>query len=262
MSSFDPDAAVVAQVAPSPNYDERRRGARPAILLLHYTGMVSTYEALKRLRDPQAKVSSHYLVCENGTVIQLVPETQRAWHAGESSWAGETDINSLSIGVEIGNPGHDFSYPDFSEEQIAAVIALAQDILARHAIRADRVLAHSDVAPHRKNDPGEKFPWSRLQMAGVGLWVSPVPIRPGPALALGDHGAQVADVQRALAEYGYGIPVTGGYDAATKEVVIAFQRHFRPARIDGIADVSTVRTLKALLAEQNALCSRAARGPG
>jgi N-acetylmuramoyl-L-alanine amidase len=157
-------------------------------------------------------------------------------------------VKSRSIGIEIGNPGHEFGYPDFPEAQIEAVIALARDIVRRHAIAADRVLAHSDVAPRRKNDPGEKFPWDRLHAAGVGLWAPPAPLGPGETFDLGAAGHAVRELQRALAAYGYPIEANGLYDEATKEVVTAFQRHFRPARVDGAADPSTVRTLNALLA--------------
>jgi N-acetylmuramoyl-L-alanine amidase len=161
------------------------------------------------------------------------------------------DTNSRSIGIEIANPGHGFGYPDFPEAQIAAVIALCRDIVARHHIRADRLLAHSDVAPQRKVDPGEKFPWVRLHRAGVGAWVTPSPIGPDAGFGPGDCGPEIADLQASLRDYGYGIEATGAYDALTEAVVTAFQRHFRTARIDGRADQSTIETLRAL---------RAARG--
>src|SRR5712692_7614807 len=154
MSSFPPDSPLVDSVTPSPNHEPRIGDGRPDILLLHYTGMSSTEAALDRLRDPDALVSSHYLVFEDGRVVQLVPEARRAWHAGQSSWEGVNDINSRSIGIEIGNAGHGHGYPDFPEPQIAAVIALCRDLMERHRFRADRVLAHSDVAPLRKWDPG------------------------------------------------------------------------------------------------------------
>jgi N-acetylmuramoyl-L-alanine amidase len=221
------------------------------ILLLHYTGMASTAAAIDRLCDPAAKVSSHYVVEENGNILQLVPEAQRAWHAGQSSWEGVSDINSRSIGIEIANPGHGYGYPDFPEAQIAAVIALCRDIVERHRIRPDRVLAHSDVAPQRKLDPGEKFPWERLHHAGVGVWVTPSPIQPGPGLMLRDAGPEVADLQTALHSYGYGVETTGVYDDLTEAVVAAFQRHFRTGCIDGCADRSTMETLQALLAARD-----------
>ena len=248
--SFPPDSPLVDAVVPSPNHEARNGVTRPDILLLHYTGMSSTEAALERLCDPVARVSSHYLVFEDGRILQLVPESRRAYHAGESSWEGTHDINSRSIGVEIGNQGHDFGCPEFPAIQTAAVIALAHDIVARCAIARHRVLAHSDVAPGRKRDPGERFPWPRLAAAGVGLWVPPAPICSGGTLEPGDRGTEVADLQRALADYGYGIAPTSQYDAATREVVAAFQRHFRPARVDGIADVSTQATLRKLLAKR------------
>jgi N-acetylmuramoyl-L-alanine amidase len=249
--SFPPDSPLVDRVLPSPNQEARIGAARPDILLLHYTGMKSTQAALERLCDPAARVSSHYLVFEDGRIFQLVPETQRAYHAGASSWERTTDINSRSIGIEIGNKGHDFGCPEFSEPQIAAVVALCRDIVARRSIAACRVLAHSDVAPDRKRDPGEVFPWRRLAEAGVGLWVEPEPLVDGAMLRAGDRGEEVANLQRALADYGYGMAPSGIYDAATQEIVIAFQRHFRPGRVDGIADVSTVRTLKKLIAKRD-----------
>jgi N-acetylmuramoyl-L-alanine amidase len=224
------------------------------MILLHYTGMQSGLAALARLRDGahEPKVSAHYFVDEDGTITQLVPEARRAWHAGLAVWRNERDINSRSIGIEIVNPGHEFGYPDYPPHQVDAVIALCRDIAARRAIRADHVLAHSDVAPGRKQDPGEKFPWERLHKAGVGHWVAPAPITDAPYLAAGDCGETVSLLQMQLAEYGYGVSVTGDFDAATRDVVTAFQRHFRPARVDGIADGSTLRTLTDLLASRPA----------
>ena len=180
-------------------------------------------------------------------MIQLVPETRRAWHAGKSAWAGEVDINSCSIGIEIANPGHEFGYPDFPPKQIKAVIALCQDIIRRHHIRADRVLAHSDIAPGRKQDPGEKFPWRQLHKAGIGHWVMPSRGGKGAALKTGEGGPDVLALQEELAAYGYGISASGEFGPATASVVTAFQRHFRPARVDGIADASTRITLQKLL---------------
>ncbi|HXF89272.1 MAG TPA: N-acetylmuramoyl-L-alanine amidase [Xanthobacteraceae bacterium] len=250
MASFPADSPLVRRIVPSPNCGERRAGARIDILLLHYTGMLSGRAALDRLCDREAKVSSHYFVFDSGEVVQMVPEALRAQHAGESLWQGQDDVNSRSIGIEIENPGHDYGYPDFPDRQIEAVIALCRDIVARRNIPAQNVLAHSDVAPTRKQDPGEKFPWQRLYEHGVGLWVPPAPISTDGAasLQLGDRGAAVSELQRQLAAYGYGLPETGIYDALTKAVVTAFQLHFRPARVDGIADASTRETLRALLA--------------
>ncbi len=245
---FRPDSPLVADVVPAPNREPRRNGTRPDLLLLHYTGMSSGAAALERLTSPTHSVSSHYFVDTDGRITQLVPEAERAWHAGQASWAGERDINSCSIGIEIVNPGHDEGYPDFPDAQIGAVIALCRDVIARHAIVAARVLAHSDVAPGRKQDPGEKFPWQRLAEHGVGVWVAPAPIEEGPVLAFGDQGLAVTELQAALADIGYGLTATELYDEATRDVVTAFQRHFRPALVDGRADLSTIETLHRLSA--------------
>ena len=257
MLSFPPDTPLVDCIAASPNNEARRIDGGIDILLLHYTGMATTQGALARLRSADARVSSHYLITQHGSVMQLVPEERRAFHAGESSWEGTGDVNSRSIGIEIANPGHDAGCPDFPAAQIEVTIALCRDIVQRRGIRADRVLAHSDVAPNRKNDPGEKFPWARLAAAGVGLWVEPRPLATGPRIGPGDKGPMVTALQRDLARYGYGLAATGAFDAATSAVVTAFQRHFRPARVDGIADRSTVETLHALVAAQKALAGRA-----
>src|SRR6202044_2690004 len=178
------------------------------------------------LKARGSEVSAHYLVFEDGRVVQMVPEARRAWHAGASYWAGETDINSCSIGIEIANPGHDHGYPDFPKRQIAAVTALCRSIQTRNTIPPSRVLAHSDVAPSRKQDPGEKFPWRTLWDSGVGHWVNPTRITEGGAvLALGDRGEAVASIQDMLGQYGYGVAVNCTYDSTTHDVVKAFQRH-------------------------------------
>jgi N-acetylmuramoyl-L-alanine amidase len=251
MTGFAPDSPIVTSVNASPNHGERRRHRHPDMILLHYTGMESAQAALERLcgigGDPQPSVSAHYFVWEDGRIVQCVAEARRAWHAGISCWEGEEDINSRSIGIEIANPGHDFGYPDFPERQIRQVIALCRDIVGRRSIQADRILAHSDVAPSRKRDPGEKFPWARLFEAGVGHWVEPAPIAAAPALEPGDRSAAVSQLQGLLAEYGYGLDPTGFFGDATRDVVAAFQRHFRPARVDGIADGSTLDTLERLV---------------
>ena len=249
MSVFQPDSFIVASVAPSSNFDERKDGRPPDMILLHYTGMKTGDEALQRLTTQASKVSSHYVVFEDGRIIQCVPEERRAWHAGESSWAGETDINSRSIGIEIVNPGHEFGYSDFPLRQIAAVISLCKSIITRRGpISADRILAHSDVAPSRKQDPGEKFPWGLLSESGVGHWVRAAPLDlEGSGIRPDARGEQVTRLQRTLRSYGYGIAETGTYDDATRDVVTAFQRHFRQARVDGVADPSTLLTLRALI---------------
>lgn len=246
MSGFAPDHSS-ADVRVSPNFGPRREVIRPDMIVLHYTGMVSGADAEAWLCDPVSEVSSHYLVHEDGRVVQMVRESDRAWHAGRSSWRGVTDINSCSIGIEIVNPGHAFGYPDFPDIQIAAVIELCRGILARHGILPERVLAHSDVAPGRKVDPGEKFPWRTLVDHGIGHFVDPTPDRDGAVLDLGCGGEAVEELQSMLSLYGYGIEITGVFDALTETVVAAFQRHFRPEQIDGRADISTVDTLRRLL---------------
>lgn len=220
----------------------------PDMLILHYTGMESCDAALDWLTCAESKVSAHYLVDEAGRLTQMVAESQRAWHAGQSRWSGEIDLNSCSIGVEIHNPGHEFGYPEFPDIQMRAVEALCLDILGRHAIPPDRILAHSDIAPGRKRDPGERFDWARLAHAGVGLWVEPVPIEDDVGLGPGDESEAVAVLQRGLQELGYGVEVTSTYGKGLEQTVEAFQRHFRPARVDGRADISTRETLTRLLA--------------
>src|SRR5690242_21342229 len=248
MKTFTPDSSVVSDVIPSPNYGERNKGRQPDMILLHYTGMPDVEGAITQLCTPGTELSAHYIVLEDGRIVQCVPEAKRAWHAGVSSWAGEEDINSCSIGIEIVNRGHDWGYPDFPLRQIAAVIALCRGIMLRRNIPGHRVLGESDVRPAPRNDPGEKFPWHSLANSGVGHWVEPAPIVRGETLKLGSIGDAVAGLQAALAKYGYNVPTHGKFDGPTMEVVAAFQRHFRPARVDGIADHSTLSTLHALLA--------------
>ncbi|MEQ1648570.1 MAG: N-acetylmuramoyl-L-alanine amidase [Hyphomicrobiaceae bacterium] len=253
---FTPNSAIATAVHPSPNIEPRRGGRPPNILLLHYTGMRSGPLAVDYLARPDAKVSCHYVVDTDGTVTQMVAESMRAWHAGVSSWHGETDINSLSIGIEIQNPGHEMGYHDFPEAQMRAVIALCQDIVTRNAIPPERVLAHSDVTPMRKIDPGEKFNWQRLHRAHVGAWVKPSPphdddLGLGPNLESETPAppqACIAAAQRLLHRYGYDVPCSGIYCEVTLKTVAAFQRHFRPARVDGCLDLSTLATLERLLA--------------
>jgi len=242
-----PDSPLATLWCPAPNHEERRGGRAPDMLLLHYTGMETAESALDWLTRQESGVSCHYLVDEEGRIAQLVAESERAWHAGQSTWAGETDINSCSIGIEIHNPGHDFDYPDFTDAELRAVGALCRDILGRNAIPPDRVLAHSDVAPGRKRDPGEKFPWERLAAEGVGLWVPPAPIEGDQGLGPGDEGVEVEALQRDLLAYGYGVEVTSTYGTGLEKAVEAFQRHFRQGKIDGRADASTRKTLARLL---------------
>jgi N-acetylmuramoyl-L-alanine amidase len=218
---------------PSPNFDARPANTPVDILLLHYTGMETGAAALARLCDPQAKVSAHYTVDEDGTVFAHVPEECRAWHAGVSFWAGARDINARSIGIEIVNPGHEFGYRSFPGAQIEAVIRLARGIIGRHGVPPERVLGHSDVAPARKRDPGELFPWGALSLEGIGLW-------PQMRKARLD-----VPFENALRAFGYGFAPLA--DAAPDAAIAAFQRHFRPARIDGVADEECARILAALL---------------
>ena len=230
--------------APSPNFDQRR--GPPDMVVLHYTGMQTGPEALERLCDPEAKVSAHYMIEEDGRIYQLVPEERRAWHAGVSFWKGEPDVNTVSIGIELVNPGHDFGYPDFPEMQIEALIGLLDAIRSRWTIPNARILGHSDVAPERKVDPGEKFPWKRLALDGHGLWIEPG-AAPGAPLALGDEGAGVFALQAGLTRMGYDSAPSGKYDAYTQTIVEAFQRHWRPERVDGVADGETRARLVRLL---------------
>jgi len=245
--TFQPDSCLVSRLVPAWNREERRGCSRPNILILHYTGMESAESAIRWLAAPESGVSCHYVVDEAGAITQLVPEAERAWHAGLSVWESKDDVNSRSIGIEIHNPGHGLGYPDFPREQMQAVEKLCHDIIARNGIEPRYVLAHSDIAPSRKQDPGEKFNWAWLALGGIGHWVEPAPIVEGDALELGSSGDAVRSLQNKLAAYGYGIDATGDYDDATRIVVEAFQRHFRPSLVDGRADVSTVRTLDALL---------------
>jgi N-acetylmuramoyl-L-alanine amidase len=241
-----PDSPLVDTLLPSPNRNERKGGA-PDILLLHYTGMEDGDKAARWLAMPVSQVSCHYLVHEDGRVVQLVPEAERAWHAGVGSWRGREDVNSRSIGIEIVNPGHEFGYRAFPERQMERVAALALDILSRWPIEPRNVLAHSDTAPPRKQDPGELFRWDALHAAGIGHWVTPEPVRGGRFVSLGDEGGPVAAFQELLKLYGYGVETNGVFDEATRFATVAFQRHFRQERVDGVADVSTVATLHRLL---------------
>jgi N-acetylmuramoyl-L-alanine amidase len=246
VSGFLPDHTG-ADVRVSPNFGPRAQGFRPDMIILHYTGMETGEAAEAWLCDPVAEVSCHYLVHEDGRIVQMVRESDRAWHAGKSSWKGVADINSCSVGIEIVNPGHAFGYVEFPDAQIEAVIELCAGIASRHNVAPERVLAHSDVAPGRKVDPGELFPWGKLFAAGIGHFVAPSPIGGGRFLTGGDRGEPVEALQSMLALYGYGVEISGVFDAATATVVAAFQRHFRPERVDGVADRSTVETLHHLL---------------
>ena len=230
--------------APSPNFDARTKV--PDMIVLHYTGMQTGEAALARLCDPEARVSSHYLVEEDGRVFRLVAEERRAWHAGVSFWKGEEGVNHASIGIEIVNPGHEFGYRAFPESQVAAVIALVADIRTRWEIEDSRIIGHSDVAPARKQDPGELFPWKRLAEAGHGVWAEADPA-PGEPLSEGAEGVGVFALQAGLTRLGYDCAPSGTFDAATRDVVTAFQRHWVQSRFDGVADGLTRARLIALL---------------
>ena len=234
--------------APSPNFDQRR--APPDILVLHYTGMQTGEAALARLRAPEAGVSAHYVVEEDGRIFSLVPEERRAWHAGRGVWQGETDVNAASIGIEIVNPGHEFGYRAFPDAQVATVITLIDDIRSRWSIPDARIIAHSDLAPDRKEDPGELFPWKALAGAGHGLWFEPAAERIaalGGFLQIGDEGIGVVVLRAGLHRLGYGLQPGSTYDEDTATTVRAFQRHWRQSRVDGVADGETRATLMGVL---------------
>ncbi len=225
----------------SPNQDDRPAGSVIDLLILHYTGMRTAREAIDWLRDPAAHVSSHYVVDEDGAVFRLVPEERRAFHAGVSFWRGSTELNNRSIGIEIVNPGHEWGYREFPVLQVAAACDLCLSILARHPIPARNVVGHSDVAPDRKQDPGELFDWEQMAMNGVGLW-------PQGAPDLGTGGivrdaASLRDVRRALSDIGYRVAPEGALDPALSTVLRAFQRHWRPEAVNGQADAGTLARL-------------------
>ena len=229
---------------PSPNFDSR--GNQPIdMLVMHYTDMDSTEEAIARLVDPESKVSAHYVVSEQGEIFQLVNETERAWHAGESHWRGSAAINARSIGIEVANRGHSNDYPDFPDVQMDAVIALSKDILARYAIPERNVVGHSDIAFLRKVDPGEKFDWRRLAKEGVGIFPNARPVS-GSELKRGDTGNTVTRLQTSLSNWGYGLKLDGKFGEKTECCVMAFQRHYRPEKLDGVWDNECAGILAAL----------------
>ncbi len=245
---FDADTKCKATVRPAINFGDRAEGLKLDILLLHYTGMDSDEKALNWLCVEESGVSCHYFVYEDGRIVQLVPENKRAWHAGKSCWQGEVDTNSRSIGIEIVNSGHTGTYPDFPSVQINSVIELCQDIINRNsAIIPQNVLAHSDVAPGRKHDPGEKFPWALLHENGIGHWVKPTENLRGGFLQMGDNGEPVAALQAMLSLYGYGIEISGEFCKNTHDCIFAFQQHFRQRIVDGVADSETISTLNELI---------------
>lgn len=220
---------------PSPNHDARPDGQAIDMIVLHYTDMESAGAAIARLSDPEARVSAHYVIDEDGTIVRLVPEQRRAWHAGVSAWAGRRGLNGCSIGIELVNPGHSCGYRPFPAAQIDSLITLTRDIAVRYAIPRQRVLGHSDIAPARKVDPGELFPWDRLAAEGLGLWAEP---------AAGPMPGE-AGLLELLGRIGF---AAGGADAPLPAVIAAVQRHWRPARIDGTADAETVALIRGLAA--------------
>ncbi len=217
---------------PSPNHDARPEATPIDILVLHYTGMKTAAEAVDWLCNPASQVSAHYTIDSEGTVFAHVPEARRAWHAGVSYWAGERGVNARSIGIELCNPGHEFGYQPFPKPQIEALIDLADGIMSRHPVPATRVLAHSDIAPARKQDPGELFPWKGLADFGIGIWP--------------EHSARALDrpVEQALAEIGYG--VAPEVEVKLETVLRAFQRHFVPGSVTGEPDPETLRRIAAV----------------
>jgi N-acetylmuramoyl-L-alanine amidase len=257
---------------PSPNFDDRRRPIR--FIVLHYTGMQSADGALRVLSDPlpqreaylneippnplmvdgrpadrvlvpspMSKVSSHYLAYEDGRMYQLVDEAKRAWHAGQGSWDGETEMNSCTIGIEIANGGYDFGLPEFPEAQIQSVMTLVRSIMDRHGLDRHHVIGHSDLAPSRKPDPGPKFPWQRLASEGLSIWPKPGAEDGDERIlfdTIGTMDAGISAVQTGLGTIGYGVTVNGTYDAKLKDIIRAFQRRFRQSKTDGIIDVETV----------------------
>lgn len=230
---------------PSPNHDERKLPIN--ILLVHYTNMENAPLALARLCDSAAKVSAHYLIDETGEVFHLVKEQHRAWHAGESAWKGERDINSASIGIELQHKGHrDGTMAGYPTAQMQSFTRLAQEIIARHNIPPTHILGHSDVAPYRKQDPGEGFDWQSLAKQGVGVWIDNPPLLNAATLKKGDSGDAVLTLQTQLAQYGYDIICDGIFAQRTEKIIIAFQRHFTPHNITGSADAATISYLDAL----------------
>jgi N-acetylmuramoyl-L-alanine amidase len=215
---------------PSPNFDERDQPI--SMIVLHYTGMKDAASAIERLRDPESSVSCHYLVAEDGQILRMVPEEKRAWHAGRSSWRGNQRINSCSIGIEIVNPGHELGYRPFPDEQIDALIPLVADIKERYGITRGNVVGHSDIAPRRKQDPGELFPWGKLARLRLAL--------PRPTKNLMDPNWTNGGFLLALERFGYDV-------SDPMAAIVAFQRRYRPELIDGEIDAELRCILLALL---------------
>lgn len=208
----------------SPNFNDRS-SAGISLIILHYTDMTSAEEALERLCNPAHKVSAHYLIHKSGEIIQLVEDAKRAWHAGVSYWHGQTDINDISIGIELDNGGHLGNLEPYTEAQLSALLNLLAHLCQTHKINPKNVIGHSDVAPSRKKDPGEHFPWEILKKNGFGIWPEPFPIRHAPI--------SVTETQHQLRKIGYDCPTSGEIDLQTQLAITAFQRHFTPSEITG-----------------------------
>lgn len=243
-------SALAHRVQASPNHEARVHGTKVELLVLHYTGMASGQSAVEWLCNPASKVSCHYLVDEDGSIVQMVDERRRAWHAGVSQWHGNIDVNSRSIGIEIQNGGHAAGCPPFPDKQMQAVGSLCLDIMMRNALSPRDVVAHSDVAPGRKVDPGEAFNWARLSALGIGCMVMSIGTEKRLLCQRGDEGATVVLLQDMLTSLGYGLDPTGKFDERTRIVLEAFQRHYRPSLINGQLDSETFRLLERLSAIQ------------
>lgn len=230
------------------SYGEREEGAEIDSLIMHYTGMETEAAAVERLCSPEWEVSSHYVVLESGEILHLVPEEKRAWHAGRSDWRDKTELNHSSIGIEIINKGHEFGYTDFLPAQMTAIIELSKDILSRNKIPARNVIGHSDIAPARKEDPGELFNWQLLADNGIGLFPKVSIGTPEILISSNSTGDEVVKLQQRLAAYGYKVEITGEYDKQTELVVQAFKRHFAPSMLDKPWDSLSEAMLEELLA--------------
>ena len=232
----------------SPNMNDRPDGVEIDTVVLHYTGMKTVDEALVRLCDPESQVSAHYLIQESGEIIPLVPEEKRAWHAGESAWRGRQNVNDFSIGIELVNPGHEYGYRPFSEAQMDSLIRLLEELFYRHPIEVRNVVGHSDIAPMRKEDPGELFNWELLASYNLAIWPDmPRECQQEDILKPGASGDDVKNLQRNLKKIGYNIEITSEFDLQTCYVVIAFQRHFTPTKIGDIWHQEAQTALEQLL---------------
>lgn len=228
---------------PSPNWNERPHGTVIDTVVIHYTGMRSGEEALERLCDPLAEVSAHYLIEEDGRLFKLVEEEKRAWHAGVSAWRGRENLNHTSIGIELVNPGQEFGYRDFPEAQIETLLTLLSGLKKRHTISVEGFVGHSDIAPDRKTDPGELFPWRRLAQAGFGLWSDTEAHSTEILASVGDYGRNVAMLNKQLGIIGYHLNHAEKFDVATECAVRAFQAHWRPETVSGCYDKGTAARL-------------------